>query len=427
MEHPSQQKSCPHCGAALPEEASFCPYCAQTVLRRTRLSPPGRTWRKGVRRAVTALLLAAVLIGAGAGWYLHTRPQVYDAQGEVLYTGEDGVTYQVVLASSEDRFQPAYTAQQSAEVGEQYRFPVRLYINNVDSDASANETFLKRVSQVSAEFLPPKGDGTVSCLEPAPAPDYSPDAALVSYVDFTAQDDFLAQMVWTLWMDNGDLIRLRQDLSVSTIRTYDYYPEDAPMTTSEELQALVDQISATVEPEAAVNIHLPAVTYTGNLELHSHPIRFHGSTEGDRRTTFTGSTRLDYSASHQGISFFEDIDFRGSGDGIGLSTAANARTVNCSFTGWKTAVLGYGSAWVNVIGCTFEDNITGFHFNSTGSSANHSMYTDNLFRNNTTAVLLENVPTELALNFRGTVFAGNGTDIDNRCSHAVDISQAIFS
>ena len=427
MEHPAQQKQCPCCGALLPSKSSFCPYCAQTVNRRTPLSPPSCAWRRRLRRAVTALLLAAVVIGAAGGWYLHSRPQVYDAQGEVLYTGEDGVTYQVVLAWPEDRFQPVYTIQKSAEVGAQYRFPVRLYINNVDSDASANGTFLKRVAAVSAEFLPSKGDGSVSCLAPAPDPGYSPDAALVSYVDFTAQDDFLTQMVWTLHLDNGDLIRLRQDLEVTTIRTYDYYPEDAPMTTSEELQALVDQISAEVEPEAAVNIHLPAVTYTGSLVLRSHPISFYGSTEGDRRTTFTGPTRLDNDAGHQWIAFFEDIDFQGSGEGIALSTAANARTVNCTFSGWKTAVLGYGSAWVNVIGCTFEDNITGFHFNSTGSSANHSMYNDNLFRNNTTAVLLENVPTDLELDFQNSVFAGNGTDIDNRCGHAVDISRAIFS
>ena len=68
----------------------------------------------------------------------------------------------------------------------------------------------------------------------------------------------------------------------------------------------------------------------------------------------------------------------------------------------------------------------GFHFDSAGGSASHSMYNDNLFRDNGTAVLLERVPTDLPLNFQGSVFAGNGTDIDNRCGQPLDLSGAVF-
>ena len=68
----------------------------------------------------------------------------------------------------------------------------------------------------------------------------------------------------------------------------------------------------------------------------------------------------------------------------------------------------------------------GLHFNSTGTSVSHTMYNDNLFRDNGTAVLLQNVPTDVALNFQDSVFSGNGTDIDNRCEQPLDISRAIF-
>ena len=78
------------------------------------------------------------------------------------------------------------------------------------------------------------------------------------------------------------------------------------------------------------------------------------------------------------------------------------------------------------MGCTFTDNETAFHFNSANSSASHSMYNNNTFRNNGTAVLLENVPTDLTLNFENSVFTGNRTDIDNRCDQPLDLSQAIF-
>ena len=89
-------------------------------------------------------------------------------------------------------------------------------------------------------------------------------------------------------------------------------------------------------------------------------------------------------------------------------------------------MLGYGDAWANVIGCTLVNNETGFHFNSEEGAASHSMYNDNRFVDNGTAVLLERVPTDLALDFRGSLFSGNGTDIDNLCRQPIDITQAGF-
>ena len=56
----------------------------------------------------------------------------------------------------------------------------------------------------------------------------------------------------------------------------------------------------------------------------------------------------------------------------------------------------------------------------------HSMYNDNRFQNNGTAVVLERVPSQLTLDFQGSLFQGNGTDIDNRSGQPLDISQAVF-
>ena len=46
--------------------------------------------------------------------------------------------------------------------------------------------------------------------------------------------------------------------------------------------------------------------------------------------------------------------------------------------------------------------------------------------NNGTAVLMENVPTDIPLDFAGTVFSGNDTDVDNQCDHPIDLSNAIL-
>ena len=91
-----------------------------------------------------------------------------------------------------------------------------------------------------------------------------------------------------------------------------------------------------------------------------------------------------------------------------------------------TAVLAYGTSWANVIGCTFRNNGIGFHFDSDGEYANHSMYNDNLFEGNKIAVQLDSVPTDVALNFQGSAFRDNGQDIVNSCDQPLDTSQAIF-
>ena len=55
-------KQCKNCGTDLPEDASFCPRCAQSQIERREVKPP-RLWRKKALIAVgcTLVLAAAVL------------------------------------------------------------------------------------------------------------------------------------------------------------------------------------------------------------------------------------------------------------------------------------------------------------------------------------------------------------------------------
>ena len=63
MEH-----KCPYCGAALPERASFCPHCAQSVRRRETAGVPAHRWRRGLKWVLLLALVAAVGAGARALW-----------------------------------------------------------------------------------------------------------------------------------------------------------------------------------------------------------------------------------------------------------------------------------------------------------------------------------------------------------------------
>ena len=66
MEH-----KCPHCGVALPEDASFCPHCARSIRDRETARVPAHLWRKGLTWVLLLALVAAV--GAGA-WALRPEP-----------------------------------------------------------------------------------------------------------------------------------------------------------------------------------------------------------------------------------------------------------------------------------------------------------------------------------------------------------------
>ena len=55
-------KQCRNCGAELPEDASFCPRCAQSQIERREVKPP-RLWRKkALITAGCALVLAAAVL-----------------------------------------------------------------------------------------------------------------------------------------------------------------------------------------------------------------------------------------------------------------------------------------------------------------------------------------------------------------------------
>ncbi len=409
-------RSCPHCGAQLPEGASFCPHCAQDIKQRREVSPPRHMpgWA-----LYSALMVLAALLLAG-GLYLRSRPQVCDnGAAEVLYT-DGGVTYQVLAGWLDDRFDPAHQVYQPVDVSDMlYTFPQCLYINHPESGANAKDEFMEKVERVTAAFVETDSEELPwTCDEPIPRPDYAPEAALVSSIYYYSGSG-QGTLQWTIEMKNGDLIHLYQAMEAHPLEVYRFTPEDTPLNTAEEVQALLDRLDdITAEDKfATVNVYLPPVTYDAGVTVACRSINLYGTEdEAGNRTTFTGPVRI--APTDTGISWIYDIDFVGSGNGVGFSASARAFLQRCRFSGWRTGVL-VQDAWVSAFDCTFEENEIGLHFNNdTGIPIDHR-YMRDVFRNNGTAVLLERVSNGEPLSFPEAVFSGNGTDIDNR-------SDAIF-
>ena len=97
-------KSCPHCGRSLPEEASFCPCCAQTVNVRKGVCPPRYIPGRVLYSTLIVFAAAAVLVLLAFG--TRSRPKVYDnGNAEVIYTSQ-GTAYQLCVAWADAPFSP---------------------------------------------------------------------------------------------------------------------------------------------------------------------------------------------------------------------------------------------------------------------------------------------------------------------------------
>ena len=417
-----ETKSCPHCGAQLPVGASFCPHCAQSIQERKEVSPPRHMPRRALYSALM-VLLAAVLVLALTVW-VQSRPKTYESDtGELNYGG-----YRLLLTQGRE-VEPVPLASFHAMVDRGYRNPSPLYAVSPEDGAVMADAFLEEMASVTAEVRSSDIALNVTCTEPQIRSEYYPDAAFMSIVDISLKGpgNCAAELLYTITMKNGDVIRMRQTLTFESITIYTYTAQDAPMNTIEELRALLERACEESGEYDQIHIHLPAVTYAGGLEIEERLVRLYGSVGHDgQRTTFTDTTRI---SSPKGVLEFQDIAFSGSGQGIGVLVSGTTRLqlVNCRVSGWETGLQAVDSAWIDADGTIFADNQVGLCFDSADTPmVSDNFYTGNTFQNNGTAVLLAHVGSDTPLNFPGTRFSGNGTDIDNRCGHEVSIAAAIF-
>ena len=76
--------------------------------------------------------------------------------------------------------------------------------------------------------------------------------------------------------------------------------------------------------------------------------------------------------------------------------------------------------------CSFTDNTVGLKFNTKSSYGSSPNYLNNTFTGNGTAVCIDSLPGDEILDFAGSTFSGNDTDIENKADHPIDTAKAIF-
>ena len=417
-----EKKRCIHCGAELPEDASFCPVCAQSQVKRQKVSPPRRRWKRPLTIFVTLVIIIAA---AGVSmWRLRELGQpsanLYEGDAQLHYTDEDGSYDLFLMLNARSDPRPETETRAEMREGETSASPSQLWIEPGEG-AGSQEDFMAKVDSYSVQTIPLDGAQAMDYNLPGPNQNF-PGAALVSDIIYTS-DCGTNEIVWTLNMKNGDVIRLTQRIITSLMETLVYDSSNAQLDTMEDLQALVEQIDDEVSPDAVVEVYLPPVTYEGELSITKRAVHLFGSSDGEAQTTFTGTVTI--APENYEVIDVRDITFTGQGrTGLEASTGVNLR--NCAFTGWDTGALAQDHAWISAQFCTFEDNVVGLEFNFGTSHYSAPAYTGNQFLNNETALLLTRMTGQEVLDFQYSSFLGNEVDIQNVCDHPVDVSGAVF-
>ena len=155
-------KQCRNCGAALPEDASFCPHCTQSQIERSEVKPP-RLWRK---KTLYGLLGALVLIVAALAVFLPHRPKTFEGGASVTYTDKDG-TYELLVSTFSDDIenkQPEEKRTISFPVDESSCLPALLGVFQ-DGELVNPESFLSKLERCTLEAFPNE-NGVLEIAEP---------------------------------------------------------------------------------------------------------------------------------------------------------------------------------------------------------------------------------------------------------------------
>lgn len=437
-------KTCIRCGAALPEEAAFCPCCTATQIHRRTISvtPPTtrrNQWWVGALCALAALLLPVLVLLRGRAVPLpppdDTLPPVaaaesgdepenaYESLCQTYYEGEDGRLYHVFAA-----FSPSIDGGSTMrgycsgllEPGCTDTGPLTLFVEEVGSGRNGRDSFSALLEDWSVTVTAP--DGGERCTLRDPTFDYISTTDAMLYQEMTGTSACADnEIVWTLRMKNGDEVTLRQRLSYQLKTEVEYHWEDTPMNTAAELQALLDDIAAAASAEEAVSVYLPAVNYDAPIRISSR-LTMTGHEAG---TTFLDTLTIDTMEDSEWTdpdTVLRMLNFSGNG-GTGLEAHAPVFLWKCRFTGWNVAAQALDGGWIFCQeDVRFDRNAVAMRLNSNFSISCGANINNTSFTRNGVALQLERIPGErMGLILDCCTFYGNGTDIENPENYTVEL------
>ena len=409
-------KKCIHCGKELPDGASFCPYC-ETV--------QGKTVKEDVpkpREKKLPFILAALVVLVAILLVHHVNaPKVIDAKGPELVYGN----YRLILATAEsdDKTvpEPQEYSVNTLAIVDNAATPSLLFAARETDGENRCEVFLALVDTAEVETVPRDGADQMYCREPQ-HDSRCPSAVLMTDIGYWPSCG-TNDVCWTLHMKNGDTLRLQQNYTCLQTDCAIFTPEDAPMDTIADLQALIERIDKELPPNLPVYLFLPAATYEGDLTFENRTYALIGSEENGKITGFNGTITVKATGPEKQ----RIVQLRFLGENSGIEAYARVMVSHSEFSGLQTGITVHDGAYIDPHQTRFENCDTAILYDCNESPYNITLELDHCeFLGNRIGLHIKAIDGGEAVNCNGCFFSGNETDILNETDVFVDTGGATF-
>lgn len=443
----SKKKYCIQCGAELPLEASFCPRCTASQMTRRMMEPP-RAGRKKRRTAwlcgaAGLVLVSALAIALLSGPVQEERPaQTGDSEPSGLagtfredtcqtyYEGADGRLYHVFVCFSPQPSGGASPASHRAELlpaDEPGTSPLCLFVEDVEDrskDVRADFRELLRYHRVEAAAA----EGSDTCTIYEESDSYNDAGALLAHEHTVTSTCTYNDIIWTLYMKNGDEITLRQVIECSEKPQKTISWEDTPLNTAAELQAVLDGEAERLSDETDLTILLPNVTYTEPLTIR-RPVTLQAHYDG---TEFSAPITVMHMPSSEVTDIhvvLKGLCIRNPGErtGTGVTAMAPVYLNECWISGWEQGAVAADGGWIWVQRSDFTRNGTALCIDTTQSSSwGGNLIGGNFVRNGTAIEALRLPGVWMTLFVDDSTFNGNDTVLSGPAAAQIDLRDTCF-
>lgn len=347
-------------------------------------------------------------------------PDPYLAACQTYYTAEDGREYHVFTAETPNLYDPTTPVGYCCRLipdGSGNDFPATVMVQDATTQEDCPEDFAPLLDSWDVTVSAPEGVGRVSLRE---AELETADTPALLYRRLWGDNTCTHnEIVWTLRMKSGDVLHLTMTVEFEEQQALRITPEDAPLETAQELQALLDRLAEEYDADTSITVELPDVTYDAPVSVGC-AVTLKGS-----GTTFAAPVTVmplsDTERCHAYVRFSE-VSFEGDGSGTGVTARAPTYLENCRVTDWDVGALAVNGGWLYLRGSHVADCGVGIRYNSAYSSS-YTYFADKMtFVQNGTALELLCMPPDGYIELQGCRFHGNGTDVRNPGGYRIEMN-----
>lgn len=323
--------------------------------------------------------------------------------------------FTAVTPSIEGRTDPVGYRSELIPAGGTVDFPATVMVEDAVTQDYAAEDFAALLDSWDVSVTAPEGVSRVKLWD---AEEETPESPALLYRRLRADPTCTHnEVVWTLRMKNGDVLHLTMTVEFEEQQALRITPEDAPLETAQELQALLDRLAEEYNADTSITVELPDVTYDAPVSVGCAVTLKGSGTAFAAPVTVTPLS--DTERCHAYVRFSE-VSFEGDGSGTGVTARAPTYLENCRVTGWAVG----GEAVTRRLAVSAGQPCGGLRRGHTLQlRVQQQLYLlcgqDDL-RAERYALELLCMPPDGYIELQGCRFHGNGTDVRNPGGYRVE-------